>query len=86
MELTNEEKQFLSQNRLASFRVYHVRTLATVLQLLKQKKGKDAVEYLESEIYSVTKINNNEFAKLIDALTLQLQLKEKNDKNNSSAR
>lgn len=85
-DITNEEKQFLDQNKIQTFRVYHVRTLAAILKLIKSKKVKDAEDYIKQEMYSITKIKNKEFAHLMDALTLQLRLKgNKNDKIDSGA-
>jgi len=83
-DITNEEKDFLNTNRLHSFRVYHVRTLAFILKMLKSKQSKEAIEYINNEIFSTTKIKNNEFGILLDTVTLKMKLKEgKNDKNNS---
>lgn len=87
MELTEEEKELLNVNRIQSFRIYHVRTLGAILQLFKEKKGKEAIEYLNNEIRNMKSISNKEFGQLIDALTLNLKLKEgSNDKANSSPR
>jgi hypothetical protein len=84
-DITNDEKSFLEKSRTQTFRVYHVRTLATILKLIKSKKAKDAIEYINAEIYSIKSIKNNEFNQLIDAITLQLQLKDTNEgKTNSS--
>lgn len=86
-DLQDDEKEMLIRNRLQTFRLYHTRTLGTVLKLLREKKSKDAQEYIKAEIYSITKIKNSEFGQLIDALTLKMKLNEKgnNDKTNSGS-
>lgn len=85
-DLTQEEKDFLNANRLQAFRIYHVRTLACILKMLKSKQGKEAIEYINTEIFSTTKIKNKEFGLLLDTVTLKMKLKEgKNDKTNSGS-
>lgn len=86
-EISDKEKEFLLKNRSQTFMVYHVRTLAIILKMIEDKKSKkDVMEYIKSEIYSMTHIKHTEFSQLIDTLTLQLALKDKKDdsKNNSS--
>jgi hypothetical protein len=74
-DITQEEQAFLEKNRLQSFRVYHARTLASALQLIKSNKKEDAIKYLHDEIYNITQIKNKEFSNLMDALTLKLVLR-----------
>jgi hypothetical protein len=84
--ITKEEQEFLDKNRIQTFRVYHVRTLASILQLIKTNKKDEAIKYIQGEISSIKNIKNNEFAQFMDALTLKLALKDKNnDKNDSGA-
>ena len=84
-ELTKEEKEFLSKDRLQAFRFYHIRTLAHIRKMLKAQRTKELSKYLDVEIFNTTKIENNDFGLLLDAVTLKLKLAEgKNDKTNSS--
>jgi hypothetical protein len=85
MEFTNEEKEFLLKSRLTTFRIYHTRTLAVVISLIKKKKIDDALEYLHTEISNIVSINDKEFGKLLDAFTLNLKLKDKNEKDTNSS-
>jgi alcohol dehydrogenase YqhD (iron-dependent ADH family) len=86
VKLTDVERFNIESNRSETFRVYHARTLATVLELLLEKKNKEAIEYIKSEIHSIKGIKRKEFEKLIDALTINLLILkgQKNDKNDRS--
>jgi hypothetical protein len=85
-DITEEEKAFLNVNRLQAFRIYHVRTLAYILKMLKAKQSKETIDYINTEIFSTTKIKNKEFGLLLDTLTLKMKLKEgKNDKTHSGS-
>jgi len=83
-DITKEEKEFLSKERLQAFRFYHIRTLAHIRKMLKAQRVKELLKYLDVEIFNTTKIDNKEFGLLLDAVTLKLKIAEgKNDKTNS---
>ena len=92
VKLTDDEKSMIEKNRSETFRVYHTRTLAMILQMILKKKHKDAVEYIKIEILTMKTIDKDEFKELLDALTLNLMIKsreikekgKKYDKNDSS--
>jgi hypothetical protein len=83
-DITKEEKELLSKERLQSFRFYHIRTLAHIRKMLKAKRINELSKYLDVEIYNTTNIENKEFGLLLDAVTLKLKIADgKNDKTHS---
>lgn len=86
VDITKEEKEFLSKERLQAFRFYHIKTLAHIRKMLKAQRVKELMKYLDVEIYNTTQIENKEFGLLLDAVTLKLKIAEgKNDKTNSGS-
>jgi uncharacterized protein YaaW (UPF0174 family) len=83
--LSKEDQELLAKERVNAFRCYHIRTLAHVRKLIKANRAKEALKYLDTEIYNTTKIENKVFGLLLDAVTLKLKINEEKDDDKTNS-